>query len=150
MEGWWNRRKAIASRPIPVDPIELANRPEPPIRGDIFPDGLEKMPTRRYIVSEATSRPRRKRRGRPNPMYHKNSGYRRSDLPATFSDSNNSNSPVDEATGAAPVKYRPWGDELLPQTTDPETGRSVPVISYPSVAPPMPPEVKAILYPDGT
>ena len=41
-------------------------------------------------------------------------------------------------------KYRKWGDELLPQELDPETGKMVPKLSYPCVAPPMPPEIAAI------
>lgn len=123
-----------------MDPILLGKRPSASFRSELVPGGLEKMPTRRFVVSEGATRRHKHRRGRPNPMYNKNSGNLLSSKPVS-ADSPDKN-PFDDSQ---PMKFRPWGDELLPQTIDELSGQSVPVIAYPSIAPPMPPEVIALL-----
>ena len=61
------------------------------------------------------------------------------------SNEENSSCPATDFVRAQPVaKYRKWGDELLPQTIDPHTGATVPILQYPSIPPEMPPEVAAI------
>lgn len=130
-----------------MDLILQEKRPATPFRSDLVPDALENLPKRRFVINKVSSRPGRKRKkGLPNSMYHQNSGNLTSAIPNT-SDSGN----VAAFADSQPEKkYRPWGDELLPQIIDPTTGRSVPKIVYPAIAPPMPPDVRAILYPDKT
>jgi tetratricopeptide (TPR) repeat protein len=143
LEEWWNRRKAFAKRPISVDPLVLERRPLPPTRSDVVSEAPEKMPTRRFVVGEGSSRQRNKKRNGPGPMYHRHSGNLLSSLPQPDPDDSSDN--LSAKGQDQSIKYRPWGDDLLPQTIDGATGRSVPLLVYPSVAPPMPPEVRAFL-----
>lgn len=57
-------------------------------------------------------------------------------------DNNNASSLLNNNNPPPTRKYRRWGDELLPQTTD-ERGRSIPKLVYPAVAPELPAELKA-------
>ncbi|CAB9520062.1 expressed unknown protein [Seminavis robusta] len=139
VEEWWERSRKIATRPIAVDSIAMEKRPFPLPRSEVEPMGLENMPTRRFTMDEGANhrRHKKKRRG-ANPMYHKHSG----ELLSAVSDGFGA---ADDKQQEPPKRYRPWGDELLPQLVNEATGRSTPKIEYPSVAPPMPAHILAML-----
>jgi hypothetical protein len=54
---------------------------------------------------------------------------------------------LDDNSRRRPTKFRKWGDELLPQVVvvNEETGETRAKLVYPAVAPPMPPELQAMI-----
>lgn len=44
----------------------------------------------------------------------------------------------------ANMEFQKWGDDLLPKVKDPNNGNMVPILRYPCIAPPMPPDVAAV------
>lgn len=144
IEKWWKRRRDVANRPIAVDTLLPKRRPILlQRRSEVEHLGLDRLPTRVFTVSEVTGTGRGKKRKGPNPSYHKHSGDLLSALPRQYRGQQNNNNGFTSNT-PPPTQYRPWGDELLPQIIDEATGRSIPKIVYPSVAPVMPPEMWAL------
>ena len=141
IEVWWKRRKAIANRPISVETILPERQQVPHQRSEIERLGTDKLPTRVYTVRDGGGTRRNNKKKGPNPAYHKNSGNLLSSGPRQTAQLSSEDPPCD----VQPKRSRPWGDELLPQIIDKSTGRSIPKIVYPAVAPPMPPEIRALL-----
>jgi hypothetical protein len=136
IEEWWEKRRVLTNPHMVVN----SSVPDIPIpRSELGSVGLDKPATKWFTVNEGSRRQKKKRRG-GNSMYHKNSGQLLSAV--TVRDGQDIFS---QSSGIQSQKYRPWGDELLPQIIDEATGQSVPKIEYPCVAPSMPPEIRAML-----
>lgn len=128
LKGWWQQRTDSGARRV-----DGATRPVLQGRGEVETPRIEvgPAPPRRFVVVEGDRSRRRHKKPTKGGAGPGNIG-----LPVTDSPTRNATKPTRQ--------YRKWGDELLPQIID-ENGRSVPKIVYPAVAPPMPPEIKAIL-----
>jgi hypothetical protein len=141
-QEWLENQKAGTNRPIVVNSSDPERCPISLPRGELVSEslGLDKRPTRWFTVNEGSRRQKKKRSG-PRPMYHENSGQ----LLSVLAPRERQGIISPSADGIEPQKYRPWGDELLPQITDEVTGKSVPKLEYPCVAPSMPHEIRAML-----
>ena len=125
------------------------------LRGDLFAHGEStasnnsQRPTRRFVVIEGGMNRSKKRKkwdatGQSNDARYRRPGGPDDALHAldfdNDEDENNNNGnqkPI--------VRYRKWGDELLPQVViNEETGEMGPKLVYPAVAPEMPPDIRAI------
>jgi hypothetical protein len=137
IQKWWS---SIKSQPggLGIDSGSRTGLDLP--RGDLFSMGLtQQQPVnRRFVVQEGASN-RRKRGDRSGTF-----------ASHAWGSSNNGDAAihalVDEAasTSQRPLKFRKWGDELLPQIIG-ESGESKPKLVYPAVAPEMPPEIRAMI-----
>jgi hypothetical protein len=133
-QDWWSKKKALSLRCIvPEQRQEGTSRKilsTSVLNEDEEDEGEPiRAPPRRLVVYGSSSFPRKPRRRRPMTVMGSSSAgptIRRPQAP--------SSQPQLQ-------KYRRWGDELLPQVMD-ENGKLVPKLSYPSIAPEMPPEIK--------
>jgi len=135
------QKKTVTTKPIRAGPLLFRQKQLSHRRSEVELLGFDGLPTRFLTLGTGgTARHKRKPKG-PNPAYHNHSGERLSGLPRPKESSSGDTDGLEQQ----PRKYRPWGDELLPQVVDKVTGKSVPKIEYPSVAPIMPPEIRALL-----
>jgi hypothetical protein len=130
-QDWWSRKKTLSLQRIVPD-----QRQEVMSRSDLSSSVLNEedtepnhAPRRRLVVYGSSSFPRKPRRRRPVA----GTDFR-SAGPAV-------RMPPPPSSAPQPRRYRRWGDELLPQMMD-ENGNLVPKLTYPSIAPEMPPEIK--------
>jgi len=135
-EDWWGRRKSNTNTAASADPLlpKKVNAELP--RSDMEPlVGLGMLPaTRIFTVSSGASR-------RARPKRKGTSGNARRAAPRAADSTDDTH--LQEYS--LPTEFEPWGDELLPQTIDEETGRSIPKLEYPSICPPMPDYIKKAL-----
>ena len=124
LKGWWEAQKdskalSVKSKwsSIPSDAL--------------FVKGVEKskdVPRQRFIVSDGTQRKSMKKR------------YERA-----VDSSKIDYSPFREKKRPIAAKStHKWGDALLPQIKS-ASGEMIPLISYPSIAPPLPPEMRGLI-----
>ncbi|KAL3939242.1 MAG: hypothetical protein SGBAC_005992 [Bacillariaceae sp.] len=130
VKRWWAKKKSqptIASLMV-KDATGTVKSSLP--RFDIFSSGLtlanNTLPTAHITLSNGRRPPQQARGGAPQ---------RHSNLATAFS------SPG-ETESENPLQFRKWGDQLLPKSDT--TVDSVPHLSYPSIAPPIPDDLRAL------
>jgi hypothetical protein len=125
LRSWWDERKAgidETSSSGPQTYVTGADRP----RSDLFASGSSLPgadPTRRFTVGQGRRRRQTGDRGFASARIA-------STAQALASDNDN-------IMSENPVRYRKWGDELLPQVTT-DAGGTIPKIVYPACAPERP------------
>jgi hypothetical protein len=137
IECWWQNKKTQPAVLVAKNSAPRLSSILP--RLDVFPGGLDKQqysePTAHIILSEG-------RRQRKRKM---SSGSR-------FQDSNTHRAvralqQDDKAESISqPLRFRKWGDGLLPRVENPGNAEVIgPKLVYPSVAPPMPDDIRAYI-----
>jgi len=128
-QAWWKRRKEAASRPIVVPAAARPLASSLP-RSDLLGDGdlpnSEALPTQRFVLKPRTRRSKYNLGG------------------TGFSNVGVSSHALEEPVvtpRAPPRRYRKWCEDEY----DEATGQMVAKLVYPSIAPPMPPHIAAIL-----
>jgi hypothetical protein len=127
---WWDERKTARNQRLPPSRSET---PYEPGRSDVNRNDERRSnsepPPRRFVVNsdgrEVPKKRRIRREGRSNILH----GTGDSVVSST----------------APPRRYRKWGNELLPHIRDTVTGKMIPKLEYPAVAPEMPPDIAAFL-----
>jgi hypothetical protein len=141
IKGWWSQAKS--QRLSNLDKISSsfdrsAGAPLP--RSDLFGQSgqvapnASRGPTRRFIVVDGSKRAKNR-----EPC----------NVSATGSRCNRQNAVhalhFDDENIKRPKSFRKWGDELLPQVVvNEESGETGPKLAYPTLAPEMPPNIRAI------
>jgi hypothetical protein len=130
-QEWWQRKKTLSLQTMAPSVREGGSdrndvSTENPFSND---SGQASAPPRRFVVYGSSPFPNKPRR-------------RRREFGAGYSNIGPSVNRPPVPPQPEPRKYRRWGDELLPQVLD-ENGMLVPKLSYPSIAPEMPPDMKA-------
>lgn len=118
---WWNEKKQMLQQSI-----SLVHRAS--IRGDA--PNEESLPMGHFTVNVFGMR-RRRNQKRRNAGGNKGRGGRI--RPSNTNPGSSLNS--QESSSAPKRKYRKWGDELLPHTRDPETGKPVLQLPFPCIPP---------------
>jgi hypothetical protein len=124
MSTWWQEanERLHQTTDRPKDASELH-------RGDVAPLHPAPMMSARFVVGRTGQQTRIKKRS--SSRHHSAHAHE----PTTVVKTNAKHQEQ---------RYLKWGDDLLPQTVD-EQGRSVPLLSYPAIAPEMPPAIRAAL-----
>eukprot|EP00980_Cylindrotheca_fusiformis_P008009 scaffold1706_cov116-Cylindrotheca_fusiformis.AAC.12 len=138
IECWWQKKRAQSTTLLAKESVPRLSSILP--RTDVFPAGPDKQrhsgPTAHIILSEGRRQRKRRMAGSGGfENFHSQSPVRAlQQHPKVASD-------------VLPLRFRKWGDELLRSRTknSPDTrgvGASLP---YPSVAPPMPDDIKVYI-----
>lgn len=134
MKCWWEEKKKVGIAVRQTNGTERNGSDQ--LRNDLFSSGTSRpnhsnTPVKRFTVNESSSRRASKRRNQGG------SGSSRSSTTAAASSGLNGSR---NSTSNAPIRYRKWGDALLPQRKT-DSGETVPLMSYeyPACAPPLPP-----------
>ena len=124
LKCWWETQKE--SKELPTR-SKWSNFPS----DALFAKGVDKgkaIPCQRFIVSDGTQRKAMKKR------------YEHAVDRSEFA-----YLPFREKKRNIPAKgTQKWGDELLPQVRD-ASGEMIPLITYPCIAPPLPPEMQGLI-----
>lgn len=149
-QEWWQRKVAVATKTIGPSSRDVpAGRNDLSVEGPIASDDEgddDHRPRKnssvvgaaplRFVVYGSAPFPYKPRRKRVQ------FGGGRSNLRTTAPVPRDRRRPLQSSE---PLRqYRRWGDELLPQVQD-ENGNWVPKLSYPAIAPEMPPDIQARL-----
>jgi len=129
IKDWWAKKKSLPEKIRDLSGISTAHLPRNDIVAEVYPKNTA-LPRRRLVITEGSLRRGRKKR--------QAGGYSIIGHSAEEPVSNST-----ERFQQPPRKYRKWGEELLPHTVN-ASGNIIPKLSYPSVAPEMPPAIKAI------
>jgi hypothetical protein len=125
LETWWKERKNMAL--LRIDTTEPRNV----TRGDVSLS-VGKAPTRRFVIgaSTSTAKPPTSKITTSNGQRHYKRGSTQQPVPRQH------------ATVTPRRRYRKWREDMV---LDESTGKWVPQLEYPAVAPPLPLEFAAIL-----
>lgn len=138
IKRWWQKKRtqtAIAAAAQFV-PRLSSNLPSPEISAADLDKKRFPVPTAHIILSEGRRRRKRKPSGGRSRF---EDSYSQGAVRALQQEGNFD-------TNSQPLRFRKWGDELLPRTELPlKPGVTVPKMPYPSVAPPMPDDIRAYI-----
>lgn len=127
LKSWWEEKKlGNVLRPKEGSKQNVSNT-------------LSSTPVKRFTINEGSSwrhASERRNQGRNG---------RSSSTAAAAGASSGLDSRNSASTSNSGIRYRKWGDALLPQVTT-ESGETVPMISYPACAPGLPPGMTPYVY----
>ena len=131
VKEWWQRKKVASLRELRSNESEKdrPHRSDLP-HGEGFGPNQDSAPTRRFVVVGSSGRGRKRRKLQDSVIYN--------NICRSTKDSGDVEVTAEETERR---QYRKWGDELLNTGTAPDGSVQ---LTYPSVAPEMPPEIRAL------
>jgi hypothetical protein len=139
---WWKRRQRVATEMTTTMWREESNEKSTIPRSDLFSMGKEEweaFPTQSFVLQPKTRRSKFNLGG--TDAHTKNATNKRAGA-ATVRERQGSDVPNIQPPSYATQKFRKWREDMIP---DPFTGRLIPQLVYPSIAPPMPEHIQRIL-----
>ena len=131
MSQWWKSRSTSEETSIQVDNRNLQDRM---VRSELYGEGAgdhSRIPDRIFTIQEGSKR---------------RIGKKKSDRSGLSKDgTSGQRSSVDIQVPSQRRRFRRWGDDFLPKIKDKRTGRMIPKLSYPVIAPEMPPEIASLV-----
>ncbi|CAJ1958542.1 unnamed protein product [Cylindrotheca closterium] len=130
VRGWWKKKKSQPTSLMAKDSASKVKSTLP--RFDVFSSGLTSSNNHHSTAHITLSSGRRlqQRRGVSKPDSNPATAF--SALPG-------------ETETAQQMQFRKWGDQLLSSHSDPTAGDSIPQLVYPSIAPPIPEDLRALI-----